>query len=261
MNLYNAAEIAALCSQLAGVLAGLAFAALLLYIAQTQAPKDGAVHVGVVVSLVVALVSLMICAILYATTTGFPNLLSIVFLTLTTPAFGLSVMLLFLAIAFALHRDEYKATALIITTVVTVVIPVITTTEAVLGALTIEQTECQGCGYFSISNWHTSPATWGWGAIIMVLAATVILKHSTLGKKAISAHDGIFLRPARFVLLVTLIEFALNVIMSFTAVNFRPSNWVLVLYLFAVAAVMIICSFLCIRALKSTPLQIKSTEQ
>lgn len=256
---FNLGQIAALNSQLAGVLAGLAFTTLLIYITRSHHAGHRTVHTGVASSLFAAFVSLVMCAINYGTVaSATPDVAQTHALMLVhTPVFGMAIMLLFLSIAIAAYANEYMQAARMLCKVVIVVIgPAIIVGELGLGVLTLFQEECgNDCAYPDNRHLWDQPSTWGFAAALGVFAlgfGFMFLPRRHMRPQHASSSLTYNL-PAYVTLVVMVIDFVMHVLISMQSLNYRPTDHMLIVAELICAVIVAVFSLLCVMALHLSP--------
>lgn len=220
--MIDLAVIATLNAQLAGMLAALAFSALLLYLVRPL-PGPMYLHIGVTSSVASAFVLLLVITINYSTVAGIPEAPQMhTLMALHTPSFGVAISLLLLAVGIATRLNEQLSVVRLLLKVMVVgLAPAMTIGEMLLGGFSYFQSKCVSCGFFDRPDWYASPAMWGFGVMAVVLAASAICMWLP-PRPTIPARS--YALPAIFGLAVMLVDFGTHVAISLTPLTAGPTD-------------------------------------
>jgi hypothetical protein len=229
---FNGATTAGLHSQLAGVLAGIAFAALLLYVTRGSKQIRDAGDQVVAANLTAAVAALILCSASYAVLAGVPNSMgsaSLATIIYGLP-FGMSVLLLFYALAIIfLQRPALRIISRISVCVVAAGGPVWVLCYVTMASMTAVSLRCRsGC------EDHPPlalPVVIGFVLIAVLIAGSFAsVRVRRIGPTILRAEVSPML-PAVIVLLATFAAGAGSLAFPLLPVDYQPSDSLLTLLL------------------------------
>ncbi|RSM38968.1 hypothetical protein DMB66_58610 [Actinoplanes sp. ATCC 53533] len=229
---FDGATTSGLYSQLAGVLAGIAFAALLLYVTRASKEVRDAGDQVVIANLTAAVAALILCAASYAVLAGAPNSIgsaSLATIIYGLP-FGMSVLLLFYALAIIFRqRPALRIISRISMYVVAAGGPVWVFCYVTMAAMTAVSLRCgPGC---EDRPPLVTPVVVGLALIaVLVVGSFASIRVRRFGPTILGAEVSPML-PAVIVLLATFAAGASSLAFPLLGVDYQPSDTLLTLLL------------------------------